>query len=129
VLDETLATLPAALEHAFAFSRSGECIIKQSIEGDRIHGNGYLEGGQLTFHYLGDHEFFTDSGCRVPISTRWPTRYGPDVVQHIASQVEAIASVRGYRKGPVNIEARVTREGAIYIIEVSPRNGGNHVPT
>lgn len=128
VLDETLATLPAALEHAFAFSRSGECIIEQYIEGDQIHGDGYLEGGQLVFQYLGDHVFFTDGSCRVPISTRWPTRYGPEVVQHIASQVEAIASVSGYRKGPVNIEARVTPEGAIYIIEVSPRNGGNHVP-
>ncbi len=128
VLDETLATLPAALEHAFAFSRSGECIIEQYIEGDQIHGDGYLEGGKLAFHYLGDHVFFTDGGCRVPISTRWPTRHEPGVVQHIASQVETIASVSGYRKGPANIEARVTSGGAVYIIEVSPRNGGNHVP-
>ena len=128
VLDETLAALPAALEHALAFSRSGHCIIEQYIEGDQIHGDGYLEGGQLVFHYLGDHVFFTDAGCRVPISTRWPTRYGPEIVQGIAHQIEAIANVSGYRKGPVNIEARVTPEGAIYIIEVAPRNGGNHVP-
>jgi len=107
VLDETLATLRAALEHAFAFSRSGECIIEQYIEGDQIHGDGYLEGGQLVFQYLGDHVFFTDGGCRVPISTRWPTRYGPEVVQNIATQVEAIASVSGYPKGLVNIEAPV----------------------
>jgi hypothetical protein len=44
------------------------------------------------------------------------------------NQVEAISSVSGYRKGPVNIDARVTMDGAIYIIELSPRNGGNHVP-
>jgi len=105
VLNETLETLPAALEHAFAFSRSGECIIEQYTEGDQIHGDGYLEGGQLAFHYLGDHVFFTDGGCRVPISTRWPTRHEPDVVQQIAGQVEAIASISGCRNGPVNIEA------------------------
>lgn len=128
VVDETLAALPGALEHAFAFSRSGQCIIEQYIEGDQIHGDGYLNDGKLVFHYLGDHVFFTEAGCRVPISTRWPTRYGREIVQAIQEQVEAVSDISGYRRGPVNIEARVTAEGAIYLIEVSPRNGGNHVP-
>jgi biotin carboxylase len=128
VLDATLDALPQALLHALAFSRSKRCIIEQYIEGDQIHGDGYLEEGRLVFHYLGDHVFFTDAGCRVPVSTRWPSKYGGEVVQGIQKQVEAISTASGYRRGPVNVEARVTEEGNIYIVEVSPRNGGNHVP-
>lgn len=128
VLDSTLEKHPAALEHARAFSRSGRCIIEEYIEGEQIHGDGYLEGGQLVFHYLGDHVFYTEAGCRVPISTRWPTRYDQETLQKIQEQVELISTLSGYLQGPVNIEARVTADGSVYLIEVSPRNGGNHVP-
>jgi biotin carboxylase len=128
VLDVTLDALPAALMHALAFSRSRHCIIEQYFEGDQIHGDGYLENGRLVFHYLGDHIFYTGSGSRIPISTRWPTRHSAQVVHDIVEQVEAISRGSGYRKGSVNIEARITDRGKIYIIEVSPRNGGNHVP-
>ncbi len=80
------------------------------------------------YHYLGDHSFFTGSGASVPISTTWPSRHGDAVQGEIVRQVETIAKACGFVEGPVNIEARVTPSGEIVVIEIGPRNGGNHVP-
>ena len=72
--------------------------------------------------------FYTKTKNFIPISTRWPCKYGNEVLNELVSQVEAIAKATGFLDGPVNIEARVTKTGEVYIIEVGPRNGGNYVP-
>ncbi|WP_094229068.1 ATP-grasp domain-containing protein [Methanolobus psychrotolerans] len=118
-----------AIEYALQHSRAKRCIIEEYIDGDQIHGDGYLQDGKLIYHYLGDHFFYTKSKNFIPISTRWPCKYeGTEILNTVVKQVESICNAVGYRTGPVNIEARVTDSGKVYIIEVSPRNGGNYVP-
>ncbi len=46
----------------------------------------------------------------------------------LATQVEDVCRAAGYTDGPLNIEARATVQGQVYVIEVAPRNCGNHVP-
>jgi len=120
--------LTQAIKYALKNSRAGRCILEEYIAGDQIHGDGYLEDGKLIYHYLGDHVFYTKTKNFIPISTRWPCKYNKEVLDKLASQVEVISKATGYLKGPVNIEARVTDNGEVYIIEVGPRNGGNYVP-
>ena len=121
--------LSDAIEYALDASRAKRCIIEEYIDGDQIHGDGYLENGVLIYQYLGDHFFYTETRNFIPISTRWPSKYyGTETLDSIIEQVESICNAIGYMDGPVNIEARVTPAGEVYIIEVSPRNGGNYVP-
>jgi biotin carboxylase len=121
--------LSNAIEYALDASRAKRCIIEEYIDGDQIHGDGYMENGILIYHYLGDHFFYTKTSNFIPISTRWPCKYyGTEILDVVIEQVEGICNASGYMKGPVNIEARVTPAGEVYIIEVSPRNGGNYVP-
>ena len=117
-----------AIDYALTTSIARRCIIEEYIEGNQIHGDGYLHNGELIYQYLGDHIFYTKTKNFVPISTRWPCKYGNEVLDELISQVEAIAKATGFLDGPVNIEARVTKTGEVYIIEVGPRNGGNYVP-
>lgn len=117
-----------AIDYALTNSRTRRCIIEEYIEGDQIHGDGFFYNGKLIYQYLGDHFFYTKSKNFIPISTRWPCKYGNEVLDELVSQVEAIAKATGFLDGPVNIEARVTKTGEVYIIEVGPRNGGNYVP-
>ena len=118
-----------AIEYALQHSRAKRCIIEEYVDGDQIHGDGYLQDGKLIYHYLGDHFFYTKSKNFIPISTRWPCKYeGTEILAMVVSQVESICNAVGYLSGPLNIEARVTDSGKVYIIEVSPRNGGNYVP-
>lgn len=118
----------AGLRRAFEHSRAGRCIVEEYIDGEQIEGDGYLVGGRLVHHYLGDQTFFTKTRNSIPILTRWPTRFGEAVLREVVSQVEAIAQAGGYLEGPVNIEARITYAGTVYIIEIGPRNGGSYIP-
>ena len=120
--------LNQAIEYALNNSRAKRCILEEYIEGDQIHGDGYLQDGKLIYHYLGDHFFYTKTKNFIPISTRWPCKYSNNILDKLVHQVEGISNASGYLNGPVNIEARVTETGEVYIIEVSPRNGGNYVP-
>lgn len=129
VLQPGCADLPAALQRAFAHSLAGRCIVEEYIDGTQVHGDGFLQDGRLVHQYIGDQAFYTGSGNSIPIWTRYPTRHGEAIVGELVRQVEAIARASGYLEGPVNIEARVTAAGEVYVIEIGPRNGGSHIPT
>jgi biotin carboxylase len=120
--------LTKAINTALSNSRAQRCILEEYIEGDQIHGDGYLQNGKLIYQYFGDHVFYTKTQNFIPISTQWPCKYSTDIVNEVVNQVEIIADGTGYLNGPVNIEARITKSGTVYIIEVGPRNGGNFVP-
>ncbi|NWG73404.1 MAG: hypothetical protein HXY24_02140 [Rubrivivax sp.] len=64
----------------------------------------------------------------MPVLTAWPSRQGEHTLREVARQVEAIAQACGFEEGPVNIEARVTPVGEVVVVEIGPRNGGNHIP-
>lgn len=123
------AELSHAIEYALQNSRAKRCILEEYIDGDQIHGDAYLQNGKVIYHYLGDHFFYTGSNNFIPISTRWPCKYmGTKTLDEVIDQVEKICKAVGYVTGPLNIEARILASGKVYIIEVSPRNGGNYVP-
>ncbi len=120
--------ISSAVRAALAHSRSKRCIVEEYIDGHQIHGDGYVEDGKLVYSYLGDHVFYTRTDNFIPVSTKWPCGVSESVLEEVKQQVEAIVSAAQYRYGPVNIEARVTSEGQVFIVEVGPRNGGNFVP-
>lgn len=124
-----ISELKSAIEYALQNSRTKRCILEEYIDGDQIHGDGYLQDGKLIYQYLGDHFFYTKTKNFIPISTRWPCKYdGTTALYEVIRQVEGICISIGYLNGPVNIEARINDSREVYIIEISPRNGGNYVP-
>lgn len=128
VLDPGAGGLADAVGQALMHSRRQRCIVEQYIDGPQIHGDGYLQDGRLVHHYMGDHVLYTKMRRRIPISTRWPCQYGAAMQADLAALVEHVCRAAGYSDGPVNIEARVNAADELYLIEVAPRNGGNHVP-
>lgn len=128
VVDRSTGDLASALRRALAHSRARRAIVEEYVDGEQVHGDGYLRDGRLVHHYLGDHRFFTRSGSSVPILTAWPSRQSEHTLREVARQVEAIAQACGFEEGPVNIEARVTPLGEVVVVEIGPRNGGNHIP-
>ncbi len=128
MVDRSTGNLASALRRALAHSRARRAIVEEYVDGEQVHGDGYLRDGRLVHHYLGDHRFFTRSGSSVPILTAWPSRQSEHTLREVAQQVEAIAQACGFEEGPVNIEARVTPSGEVVVVEIGPRNGGNHIP-
>lgn len=128
-LDADADGLAPAVRSALGHSRARRCIVETYVEGGApIEGDGYLVAGRLVYHYFGDDQLHTAGGVRIPVSTRWPSRQPAEVVGDLVRQVEAIAAASGYLDGPVNVEALVTPDNGVWVLEVAPRNGGNHLP-
>ena len=120
--------MACAVRRAIEHSRVGRCIIEEYINGHQVHGDGYVENGRLIYSYLGDHVFYTRTDNLIPVSTRWPCTVNPALLREVTRQVQAIVTSVGYERGPINIEARITPDNRVFIVEVGPRNGGNFVP-
>lgn len=128
IVDRTGGGLATALRRALDHSLAKRAIVEEYIEGEQIHGDGFVQGGRVVYRYIGDHAFFTKSGASVPISTIWPARYGEDVLRELVRQVDAVAQASGLVDGAVNIEAKITPAGDVCLIEIGPRSGGNYIP-
>jgi biotin carboxylase len=119
-----------AAAYAFSFSRNQRIIVEEFVDsaGEQLHGDGFVENGELIFSFLGDHHYDTGINPYVPFSTTWPSRTSPETVQKVEREIAALIKKSGFERGPVNLEARVDREGRVFIMEIGPRSGGNFVP-
>jgi biotin carboxylase len=122
--------LPKAVDQALSFSRSGRAIAEEFVDsgnGD-LHGDGFFVDGKLVFSLIGDHIYDGTANPLNPAGTNWPSAASASDIDAVKRCTEEIAGIAGYRNGPVNIEARISGEGKVYIMEIGPRNGGHFVP-
>lgn len=122
--------LRRAVEYALEFSRDGRCIVEQFLdkEGDSSDADGFVSGGKfkcVSFtSQLFDPEVpnpYTPAAYAMPASMpRWAQ-------DELVSELQRLADLLGLRDGVFNIEARVATDGNAYIMESSPRGGGNRL--
>ena len=112
------------------FSRNKRLIVEEYIEskGSQLHGDGFVHNGELIFSYIGDHHYNSQINPFVPYSTTWPSIKTESEIQNVENEVFKAIKHSGFKNGAVNIEARITQNGDIYIMEIGPRSGGNFVP-
>ena len=122
--------LANAIEYALSFSRSRNCIVEQFLEkacpssdADSFSVDGRFECVSFTSQLF-------DSSCPNPYA---PAAYlmpadMPQIAQNeFESELQRLSSLLGLRSGVYNIETRVATDGKLYIMEVSPRGGGNRL--
>lgn len=122
--------LKKALDYAFSFSRNKRIIAEEFIDNEKgdIHGDGFVINGELFFSCLGDHIYNSTINPFNPTGTTWPTKIDKNVVNTIEKEIAEIIHKTGFKNGPINIEARITKNGTPYVMEIGPRNGGHFVP-
>lgn len=123
--------IKAAVEFAIEKSRSKKFIVEEYIEqeGCQLHGDGFVENGQLIFLCLGDHHFDSSINNLVPYSTTFPTEHSEDVVNKCKEQIQTFITKVGFKNGGFNVELRISKkDGKPYIIDIGARNGGNFTP-
>lgn len=122
--------LKAAVEHALEFSRDGRCIVEQFLEkeGDSSDADGFVSGGKFSCVSFTSQLFdpavpnpYTPAAYTMPASM-------PSWAQaELVSELQRLADLLGLRDGVFNIETRVATDGRAYIMESSPRGGGNRL--
>lgn len=120
--------MPDALAYAFANSRGKDVIVEEFVEPDGcpIEGDCFAVDGKLTTHVWGD--CYPDADAPNPITPVlycYPSAKPQPQLQALDDELQRLITLLGMKTNAYNVEARIGRDGRVYLMEVAPRNGSN----
>lgn len=127
---EEFEELQAAIEYALAYSHSDEFIIEEFIEkkGFSSDSDSFSVDGNLKFVSFSSQRF-DDKAVNpyTPSAYSWPSSISKENQAILASELQRLIKLLGLKTSIYNIEVRESIDGVPYIMEVSPRGGGNRL--
>ena len=122
--------LPKAIDFAIEYSFSNEFIIEAWIEQDGCSSDtdSFSLNGKFQIITFSSQRFDSQAANPyAPAAYSWPSTMGKKVEQELASELQRLITLLGMRTSIYNIETRLGVDGKPYIMEVSPRGGGNRL--
>lgn len=122
--------LKEAVEYALSESHSGKFIIEDFLEkdGNSSDTDSFTVDGKLVFCSFSDQRFDESAtNPYTPSAYSWPSTMLSDAQEELASELQRLMTLLGMKTGIYNIETRLCKNGKPYIMEVSPRGGGNRL--
>lgn len=122
--------LANAVEYALSFSRSGRCIVEQFLEKayDSSDSDSFLVEGQIQCVSFTSQHFDPDvPNPYTPAAYSMPAAMPQWAQAELRGELQRLASLLGLQTGIFNVETRVAVDGRPYIMECSPRGGGNRL--
>ena len=124
------ADLPAAIAHALDCSPSRHYIIEDFLEkaGPSMGDECFVVNGKLKYNAFYDQFFDNEAeNPYAPSGEYWPSAMGPERESEFKDELQRLIDLLGIRTGIFNVECRVCTDGKAYLMEVSPRAGGNRL--
>ena len=124
------AMLGPAIETAMAASHNAAFIIEDFLTFEGYHSNAdlFTVGGKLAFSTYSDHLFDQNAdNPYVPVMSIWPSSMKKVHQRYLTKEIQRLLDLLGVQDGIYNIEACVGSDGKPYIMEISPRGGGNRI--
>lgn len=124
------SSLKRALEDALSYSISGHLIVEEFIEksGCSSDTDSFSLNGKLQFVSFSAQRFDEHaSNPYTPSAYSWPSTFSVEQEKELASEIQRLLSLLKMQTSIYNIETRVGINGKPYIMEVSPRGGGNRL--
>lgn len=127
---DRVENLRPALEYAMLFSVSKHIIVEEFIEkegcssdSDCFSINGHLVVATFSAQRFDEkaHNPYT------PSAYTWPSTFGARVEEELRSEVQRLLTLLCMNTTVYNVETRIGKDGKAYIMEVSPRGGGNRL--
>ena len=122
--------LKKAAEFALKFSIDGRFIVEDFIEkkGFSSDSDSFTVDGKFQFLSFSDQRFDENaSNPYTPAAYSWPPTMEEDAQKELADELQRLSDLLGLKTSVYNIETRVGTNGKPYIMEVSPRGGGNRL--
>ncbi|MCQ2285322.1 MAG: ATP-grasp domain-containing protein [Bacteroidales bacterium] len=126
--DET--ELKSALEIAFKHSIKGSVIVEEFLEkkGCSSDTDCFADNGTLTFVNFNSQYFDSKAdNPYTPAAYSWPSTYSKEEASYLESEIQRLITLLGMKTCVFNIETRVASNGKPYIMELTPRGGGNRL--
>ena len=122
--------LAAAATYAFEKSISGYIIIEDYIEktGCSSDTDSMSVDGKLKFVSFCAQRF--DSGATnpfTPAAYSWPSTFTKEQEDYLTAEIQRLITLLGLKTVLYNIESRIGTDGKPYIMELTPRGGGNRL--
>ena len=127
---DKLEDLPAAISHAFSHSFSGHIIIEEFIEkqGCSSDSDSFSIDGRLAFVTFNAQRFDKKaSNPYTPAAYSWPSTFTEEQERYLSNEIQKLISLLGLKTLVYNIETRIGTNGKPYIMELTPRGGGNRL--
>ena len=122
--------LKKAVEYAFDKSLSGHVIIEDFIEkqGCSSDTDSFSVDGKLKFVSFNSQRFDVNaSNPYTPAAYSWPSTFTKEQEEYLTSEIQRLITLLGMKTNIYNIETRIGTDGKPYIMELTPRGGGNRL--
>ena len=122
--------LMAAIQYAFKYTISGHIIIEEFLEkkGCSSDTDSYAQDGLLKFVSFSAQRFDANAvNPYTPSAYSWPSTFTKDEEEYLTSEIQRLITLLGMKTSVFNIEVRVATNNKPYIMELTPRGGGNRL--
>ena len=122
--------LKDAIEYAFKYTISGHIIIEEFLEkkGCSSDTDSYSKDGKLQFVSFSAQRFDVNAtNPYTPAAYSWPSTFTKDEEEYLTSEIQRLITLLGMKTSVFNIETRVGTNNKPYIMELTPRGGGNRL--
>lgn len=119
-----------AVEHAFSKSITGHIIVEDFIEkrGCSSDSDSFLENGKWKFISFDAQRFdINATNPYTPAAYTWPSTFSISEENYLTQELQRLMDLLRMRTSVFNIETRVSPQGVPYIMECTPRGGGNRL--
>jgi len=122
--------LEAAAQYAVKFSKTKRFIIEEFIEkkGYSSDSDSFSVDGKLVFASFSNQRFDKDAtNPFTPSAYSWPSDMPQNIQKELRDELQRLIDLLELKTSIYNIETRQGIDGKPYIMEVSPRGGGNRL--
>lgn len=127
---ENKKDLKNAFEFAKSFSLTKQVIIEEFIEkeGFSSDSDGFSVNGELICVSF-NRQYFDDEALNpyTPSAYSWPSSFNQIQKDELKSELQRLIKLLGLKTSVYNIEVCVNKQGKPYIMEFTPRGGGNRL--
>ena len=118
-----------AVKYAFRKSIKGNIIVEQYLDkiGCSSDTDSFLLDGKFRFMSFNAQRFDADAANPyAPSAYTWPSTF-PEHETYLASELQRLMDLLHMQTSVFNIETRIASDGKPYIMECTPRGGGNRL--
>ena len=127
---DSISQIEKSIEYALSFSQSNRFIIEDFVEkkGFSSDTDSFSVDGELKFVSFSSQRFDeTASNQYTPAAFSWPATISQEHQNELRSEIQRLLKLLKMKTSIYNIESREGLDGKAYIMEVSPRGGGNRL--
>lgn len=126
---DSISEYEAAVKYAFEKSIKGHIIVEQYLEkaGCSSDTDCFLQDGKFRFVSFNTQRFDADAANPyAPSAYTWPSTF-PEHEAYLTSELQRLMDLLHMQTSVFNIETRIASDGKPYIMECTPRGGGNRL--